>query len=59
MWLFITARLRQWLFLAVLIPAVTMIVRLLRTRLESKSGSNRLTRSLQRLERLGQPHRRK
>lgn len=57
MWLFLTARLRQWLFLAVLIPTATIAVRLLRTQLEKKSGPTRMTRSLLRLEQLGQRRR--
>jgi hypothetical protein len=54
MWLFLTARLRQWLILAVLVPVVTTLVHVIRTRIEARSGSTRLTRLLARLEGLGQ-----
>jgi hypothetical protein len=50
MWLFLTARLRQWVILAVLVPLVTTLVHVIRTRLEARSGSTRLTRLLTKLE---------
>jgi hypothetical protein len=54
MWLFLTARLRQWLILAVLVPVVTTLVHVIRTRIEARSGSTRLTRLLARLVGRGQ-----
>jgi hypothetical protein len=56
MWVFITARLRQWLILAVLIPVATMLVHALKRFLERRSGQTRLTRGLGWLENLGQRH---
>jgi hypothetical protein len=53
MWVFLTARLRQWVILAVLVPLVSTLVHLLRTRLEARSGSTRFTRALASLENLG------
>ncbi len=53
MWVFLTARLRQWVILAVLVPLVTTLVHLLRTRLEARSGPTRLTKALGTVESLG------
>lgn len=58
MWVFITARVRQWLLLAIAVPVLTMLVRLVRTWVEKRSGETRLTRVLGRVERFGQSHRR-
>jgi hypothetical protein len=53
MWVFITARLRQWLFFAVAIPLLTVVVHALRRLIERRSGPNRLTRLMARGEELG------
>jgi hypothetical protein len=58
MWVFITARIRQWLLLAIAVPVLTMLVRLVRTWIEKRSGETRLTRALGRVEQFGQRHRR-
>ena len=54
MWLFLTNRLRQWVILAVLVPVVTTLVHVLRTRLEARRGPTRFTRLLGQVENLGQ-----
>jgi hypothetical protein len=59
MWVFLSGRLRSWLILAVAVPAGTLAVRTVRKQIEKRSGSTRLTRSLSRVERLGQGSRRK
>jgi len=53
MWIFLTRRLRQWLVLAVAVPAVLAVVRMVRTRLERRSGQTGVTRALRRVEDLG------
>lgn len=53
MWVFLTARLRQWVLLAVLLPLVTRLVRALRRGMEARSGPTRLTRALATVEKLG------
>lgn len=53
MWMFITARLRQWLFFAVAIPLLTTLVHLVRQILERRSGETSLSRALRRVEDLG------
>jgi len=53
MWVFITARLRQWLFFAVAIPLLTLVVHVIRQAIEKRSGETRLTRILARAEDLG------
>jgi hypothetical protein len=58
MWVFITARLRQWLFFAVAIPLLTMIVHVIRQAIEKRSGQTRLTRILAQAENLGRRRRR-
>lgn len=58
MWLFITARLRQWIIFAVAVPLATMLVHLVRQRLEARSGPTRLTRALGTVEGFGQRSRR-
>ena len=58
MWVFITARLRQWLFFAVAIPLLTLVVHLIRVAIEKRSGPNRLTRILGQAENLGRSKRR-
>jgi hypothetical protein len=59
MWLFITARLRQWLFFAVAIPLLTTVVHLIRQLIEKRSGETSLTRALRRLENLGRRKKRR
>jgi hypothetical protein len=59
MWLFITARLRQWLFFAVAIPLLTTLVHLVRTAIEKRSGQTRLTRLLAQAENLGRSKRKR
>ena len=58
MWLFFTARIRQWLILAVALPLATLVVRGVRRAIEKRSGSTRLTRILSSVEGLGQRKRR-
>ena len=58
MWVFIAARLRQWLFFAVAIPLLTTIVHLIRQAIEKRSGQTRLTRILAQAENLGRRRRR-
>ncbi|HEX8489171.1 MAG TPA: hypothetical protein VF642_11550 [Propionibacteriaceae bacterium] len=53
MWLFITARLRQWLFFAIVVPLITTVVHLVRQALEKRSGPTRLSRILRQAENLG------
>ena len=53
MWIFITARIRQWVLLAVIIPLAAMIVHVIRTAIEKKTGSTKLTRALTTIEELG------
>jgi hypothetical protein len=59
MWIFITARLRQWLFFAVAIPLLTTLVHLIRQLIEKRSGETSLTRALRRLENLGRRKKRR
>lgn len=59
MWIFITARFRQWLLLAVLVPLAATIVHLIRTAIEKRTGSTRLTRALTSVEELGRRNSRK
>jgi hypothetical protein len=59
MWVFISARLRQWILFAVAIPLATTVVHLVRVRLEHRSGQTNLVRLLTKLENLGQRQRRK
>ena len=58
MWVFLTARFRRWLILAVAVPLATTAVHLIRVALEKRSGATRLTRVLGRVEDLGQRRRR-
>ncbi|SDD76569.1 hypothetical protein [Auraticoccus monumenti] len=53
MWAFISARLRVWLFFAVVVPVLTSVVALVRRLLEKRSGRTKVVRGLQRLEDLG------
>ena len=53
MWLFITARLRQWLILAVVVPLASMVVHVIRTAIEKRTGQTRLTRALTTVEEIG------
>ncbi|HEX8511316.1 MAG TPA: hypothetical protein VF635_17695 [Propionibacteriaceae bacterium] len=59
MWAFISARLRQWLFFAVALPVLTLLVHVLRQIIEKRSGETRLTRVLAQLEDLGRRGKRK
>jgi hypothetical protein len=59
MWLFIMARLRQWIFFAIAVPVLTLLVRFIRTALEKRSGETKVTRVLQKLEDLGQRRKRR
>ena len=54
MWLFLTARLRQWAIFAIVVPLVTTVVHLVRKRLEARSGPTRLTKVLGTVESVGQ-----
>lgn len=58
MWLFITARLRQWIIFAVAVPLATTVVHVIRQRLEARSGATKLTRALGTVEGFGQRSRR-
>jgi len=53
MWLFLTARIRQWVIFAIAVPLATTVVHLLRKKLEARSGPTRLTRALTTVENLG------
>jgi hypothetical protein len=53
MWMFITARLRSWLILAIVVPIVTTAIHLLRQRLEARSGRTPLVTVLTKIENLG------
>jgi len=57
-WLFISARLRQWAIFAIVVPVATTLVHVVRTRLEARSGSTRLTKALGTVEGFGQRRRR-
>ncbi|SER06311.1 hypothetical protein [Microlunatus flavus] len=59
MWVFFTARLRQWLILAVAVPLATVLVRTIRRSIEKRTGQTRLTRGLGQVENLGRRARRK
>ena len=58
MWLFITARIRQWILFAVAIPLLTVLIRYVRMALEKRSGQTALTRGLAKLEGFGQRRKR-
>ena len=58
MWLFITARLRQWIIFAIAVPIATAVIHLIRTRLEARSGPTRVTKVLGAVEGVGQRRRR-
>ncbi len=53
MWMFISNRFRQWLLMAVAVPLALWVVRLIRRRLEARSGPTRLTRAMGGVESLG------
>ena len=53
MWIFITARIRQWLLLAVIVPLAATLVHLIRSAIEKRTGSTKLTRALSSVEELG------
>lgn len=54
MWLFITARLRQWIILAIAVPLLTYVVRAIRRALEKRAGHDTtVTRGLGQLEDFG------
>ena len=57
MWAFFTARIRQWLFFAVAIPLITMVVHALRQVIEKRSGPTRVTRLMKQAEDLGRRRR--
>ncbi len=59
MWLFLTARIRQWLLLAVVIPLAATLVHLIRTAIEKQTGTTKLTRALTTIEELGRRKTRK
>lgn len=59
MWLFLTARIRQWLILAVVVPLAATLVHIIRTAIEKKTGSTKLTRALTTVEELGRRKTRK
>ena len=59
MWVFISARLRQWLFFAVALPVLTLLVHAVRKVIEKRSGETRLTRVLAQVEVLGRRGKRK
>lgn len=59
MWLFFTARIRQWLIFAVAVPLLTVLVHAVRRALEKRSGETALTRALTRVEALGRRRERK
>ncbi len=59
MWVFISARLRQWLFFAVAVPVLTVVVHVVRRALERRSGETRLTRILAQIESLGRSRRKR
>ncbi|MFL6025740.1 MAG: hypothetical protein ACJ72G_04175 [Friedmanniella sp.] len=58
MWLFISARLRQWAIFAIVVPVATTLVHVVRTRLEARSGQTRVTKALAMVEGFGQRRRR-
>lgn len=53
MWVFLTRRLRAWLFFAVAVPLLGVLVGVVRRILEGLSGQTRLTRMLAQIENLG------
>lgn len=59
MWMFISARLRQWLFLAVAVPVATVAVHVVRGAIEKRSGETKLTRVLASAEDFGRRRQRK
>lgn len=58
MWAFVSARLRQWILLAVLVPIAISVIHLVRTELEKKQGQTPLVKGLKTVEEFGQRHRR-
>ena len=54
MWVFITARLRQWIIFAVAVPLVTLLIHVIRERLEARSGPTKVTKVLGAVEGFGQ-----
>jgi hypothetical protein len=57
MWVFISARLRQWIIFAIAVPIITTVVHLIRQRVEARTGATRFTRLLGLVERIGQRRR--
>lgn len=53
MWVLLSAQLRRWLIAAVAIPALMFLVRTVRNRIESRSGTTRLSRALRHVENVG------
>lgn len=58
MWAFVSARLRTWIVLAVLVPIAISVIHLIRTTLEKKHGQTTLVKGLKTVEDFGQRHRR-
>ncbi|HEY5822327.1 MAG TPA: hypothetical protein VIT20_10150 [Propionibacteriaceae bacterium] len=50
---FFTRRIRQWLILAIAVPLITLVVRTVRKRIEAKSGPNKVTEVLGKVEEFG------
>jgi type IV secretory pathway VirB3-like protein len=59
MWVFFTARLRQWLFLAVVLPLIAVVIHAVRQAIEKRTGETRFTRLLAQVETLGRRRKRK
>lgn len=53
MWVFLTARLRQWVLLSVVLPVLGAVARAIGERIERRRGSTRLSRGLQKVGSLG------
>lgn len=53
MWVFISARLRQWIIFAVAVPLITTLIHVIRERLETRSGITKVSRALGVIENVG------
>jgi hypothetical protein len=53
MWAFISARLRRWILFAIIVPAGTTLIHVVRTRLEERSGPTKVTKVLSGIENFG------
>jgi hypothetical protein len=51
MWFLVSRRIRQFLFVSVLVPLVLRVVREIRVRMERRSGPTQTTRALGKVER--------